>query len=591
VTLRNLGLRSRSLNARISSLPTAAHIDVKRGPVVQLSIMRMPLIAVAGSLALACGGNGSSAGGSSGSAGSSANTSGGGANVGGDSNGASGGASSSSSGNTGSAGTKGAAGAAGSAGQASTILPTPKAVCDLPAKAVDTSTPTNVVGNGSAASCTEVALRAAVASGGIVTFACGDGPATITVAAEVAVGKDTTIDGGGKVTLSGGGKSRILHVTSAWNVPTPLLTVQNLTFTGGFTSDVANTKSTAKGGGAIFEDGGSLTVIACTFDHNQCASTGQDVSGGAINGQGVGTLIIVGSTFTNNSGSNGGGVGTQDENVTVVNSKFSGNSATGTDGNPGNGGNGGGLTYDGAHISLTLCGDTFSANKANAAGGAVFRVGYNSAGGDPSVVNIDRSTFDGNSVDATTGNAAGLYLENVTINLSGTTISNNTGHFGGGIWCGQSATANFSNVTIANNTASGGGGVWFANGITGTFLNCTIAGNTGDGLFGGDTGVKLQNTIVANNVRGTLDGTTNCAKAHGSSGPDLQFPTGGTQCTSTISTADPQLGPLQDNGGPTFTMLPATGSPAKGMGTGCPMIDQTGATRPATCTLGAVEAK
>src|SRR5262249_6443228 len=163
------------------------------------------------------------------------------------------------------------------------------------------------------------------------------------------------------------------------------------------------------------EDGGSLTVINCTFSHNQCASTGQDVSGGAINGQGIGTLIITGSTFSDNSGSNGGAVGTQAENVTVVNSTFSNNSATGMDGNPGNGGNGGGLTYDGQKNSLTLCGDSFTGNQANAAGGAIFRVAYND---EP--VDIDRCTFDSNSVDMTTGNAGGLYLENVKITMSGT---------------------------------------------------------------------------------------------------------------------------------------------------------------------------
>jgi hypothetical protein len=476
------------------------------------------------------------------------------------------------------------------AGQDAALPPPPKAVCDLPAQPVDTSHPTTVVGTGTPTSCTEAALRSAVAAGGIVTFNCGSSATTITVASEIPVAKDTTIDGAGSVTLSGGGTSRILHITSAWNVATPLLTVQNLTFTGGFTSDVPNTKSTAKGGGAIFEDGGSLTVINCTFSHNQCATTGQDVSGGAINGQGVGTLIIVGSTFASNTGSNGGGVGTQDENVTVVNSTFSNNSATGTGGNPGNGGNGGGLTYDGAHISLTLCGDTFTGNKANAAGGALFRVGYDDQGGAPSVVNIDRSTFDSNSVDATSGNAAGLYLENVMITMSGTTISNNTGHFGGGIWCGQSATVNFTNVTIANNTASGGGGVWFANGVTGTFLNSTVSGNVGDGLFGGDTGVKLQNSIIANNTRGTLDGTTNCAQQHGSSGPNMQFPAAGTQCAPMVTMVDPQLGALADNGGPTKTMMPASGSPAKGQGMGCPPIDQRGNSRPNPCTLGAVEA-
>ncbi len=464
------------------------------------------------------------------------------------------------------------------------LPPPPNSVCDVPAKPVDTSKPTTVVSDCSS----DAQLRAAVATGGVVTFSCGT--ATITASSEIPVAKDTTIDGGGKITLSGGGKSRILHITSAFNVATPLLTVQNLTFQDGFTTDVPNTTSTKEGGGAIFEDGGSLTVIDCTFSHNTCASSGQDVSGGAINGQGVGTLIIVGSTFSDNSGSNGGAVGTQDENVTVVNSTFANNSATGTGGNPGNGGDGGGLSYDGAHISLAFCGDTFTGNSAKAAGGAVFRVGYNSQGGAASVVTIDRSTFDGNSVDANSGNAAGLYLENLELTITNTTISNNTGHYGGGLWAGQSDILDMQNVTIANNTASGGGGIWFANQVTGTLLNCTIAGNTGDGLFGGDTGVALKDSIIANNVKGTLDSTTNCAKAHASGAPDMQFPqAGGVMCTSDVTIADPALGPLQDNGGPVKTMKSTSSSPAIGAGKSCSPTDATGKTRAAACTLGAVE--
>jgi hypothetical protein len=464
--------------------------------------------------------------------------------------------------------------------------PPPAAVCDVPAKPVDVSKPTTVVGTGTAASCTAADLAAAVAKGGIITFNCGSAPATIALDTELAVTKDTTIDGGGEVTLDGANKTRILHIKSAWNVATPLLTVQNLGFTRGYTTDVPNTKDTRQGGAAIFEDGGSLTVINCTFTDNHCAATGQDVSGGAINGQGIGTLIIVGSTFTGNSGSNGGAVGTQAENVTVVNSTFTNNSATGTDGNPGNGGDGGGLTYDGAKCSLTLCGDTFSGNHANAAGGAVFRVAYNDE-----LVKIDRCTFDSNTVDATKGNAAGLYLENVTIDMSATTISNNAGNFGGGLWAGQSAVVKLTNVTIAGNKANLGGGIWFASAVTGTLLNCTIVGNTGNGLNGGDTGVALQNTIVASNVKGTLDSTTNCAKQHGGAGVNLQWPSGGTLCVPGITVADPKLGALQDNGGTTKTMLPGTGSGAIGAGTGCPATDQRGKTRPATgCTLGAVEA-
>ena len=45
----------------------------------------------------------------------------------------------------------------------------PSATCDAPAL-VDTATPTTVIGDGSAGSCTEAALRAAAAAGGVITF-------------------------------------------------------------------------------------------------------------------------------------------------------------------------------------------------------------------------------------------------------------------------------------------------------------------------------------------------------------------------------------------------------------------------------------
>jgi hypothetical protein len=462
---------------------------------------------------------------------------------------------------------------------------TPAATCTLPAALVDTSTPKTVVGTGTPDSCTESALDAAVAAGGIVTFDCGPSPITIPVTQEVPVTVGTTIDGGKLVTLSGGGKTRIMHIKSAWNVATPLLTVQNLTFTGGYTTDVMNTTATTEGGAAIFEDGGSLTVIDCTFTDNHCAASGEDVSGGAINGQGIGTLIVEGSTFTDNVGSNGGAIGTQDENVTVVNSTFTGNKATGTGGNPGNGGDGGAMSYDGAMVSWTMCGDTFSNNTAIASGGAIFRVAYNDE-----AVNIDRCTFDGNSVDPTTGNAGGLYLEYATITMTGTTISHNSAHFGGGIWIGHDAIAKVTNDTIAYNTAEMGGGVWFAGGVTGTLLNVTVADNAGNGMAGGDTGVTLQNTLVVDNTAGSLEGEVSCDHTHAGAGVNIENPgDSNSPCTSSVVVADPELGPLQNNGGVTDTMAPAAGSPALAKGTGCPATDQVGQPRKGPCTLGAFE--
>jgi hypothetical protein len=57
----------------------------------------------------------------------------------------------------------------------------PPAVCTAPIQAADVSHPTTVVGSGTASSCTEALLSAALTKGGIVTFDCGSAAATITV--------------------------------------------------------------------------------------------------------------------------------------------------------------------------------------------------------------------------------------------------------------------------------------------------------------------------------------------------------------------------------------------------------------------------
>ena len=436
-----------------------------------------------------------------------------------------------------------------------------------------------MVGGGTAASCTEAALAAALAAGGVVTFDCGPSPVTITVTAQHDVTKDTVIDGGGKVTLSGGGKTRILHLASAWDVVTPRLTVQHLAFAGGFTSDAMNTKATDQGGAAIFREGGSLAVVDCQFTDNHCAATGQDVSGGAITSQGVGDTIIAGSTFSGNSGSNGGAVGNLGNGLTVVASTFDDNAATGTDGNPGNGGNGGAVVFDGAMTTMRLCSSVFTRNTAGAQGGAVFRVAYT----DETTV-VDRCTFDQNAADPDVGLAGALYLENTTIAMTATTLSNNKAHYGGGLWVGQSAIAELTNVTVAGNSSDQGGGFWFAGDVSGTFLNCTVAGNTstyGGALFAGSNAVMLRNTILAGN---------DCKGASFPAGGENLGFSGGDTCISGALTGDPRLGPLMDNGGPTETLLPATGSPAVGKGTACPAMDQRGQPRQGACTLGAVEA-
>jgi hypothetical protein len=166
----------------------------------------------------------------------------------------------------------------------------------IPAEAqpVDTSHPDRVVGDGTAASCTSAAVVAAVAAGGVITFSCGSAPVTITLAETAKIRNDTgpeiVLDGGGKVTLSGGGQRRILYMNTCdeaqvWTTSHcqdqdhPRLTVQNLTFVdGNSTGDTVE----GGGGGAIFVRGGRLKVVGSRFFRNRCDETGPDLGGAAI---------------------------------------------------------------------------------------------------------------------------------------------------------------------------------------------------------------------------------------------------------------------------------------------------------------------
>jgi hypothetical protein len=87
----------------------------------------------------------------------------------------------------------------------------------LAGAAVNTSQPDHVIGAGTPAGCTSAAVVKAVARGGIITFNCGPNPVTITMTATAKVvntSHQVVLDGGGLVTLSGGGKRQILYMNT-----------------------------------------------------------------------------------------------------------------------------------------------------------------------------------------------------------------------------------------------------------------------------------------------------------------------------------------------------------------------------------------
>lgn len=315
----------------------------------------------------------------------------------------------------------GAAGAAGSGAGASAgtsgagatnagdgpVAGNPDGKCAVPAEAQaeDTSKPTTVVGDGTKASCTSAAFVAAVAKGGVITFACGPDPVTITLDETAKIVNDTgpkiVIDGGNKVTLSGGGKRRILYQNTCdqaqkWttshcqNQDHPQLTVQNLAFVDG---NSTGQDEEGGGGGAIFVRGGRLKIVSSRFFGNVCESSGPDLGGASVRVLSQfddKPVYVVSSTFGGkpelaNKCSNGGGLSSIGVSFTVINSLFSDNGAIGSGANPAKsgtpgGGSGGAIYNDGNTFTLSLCGVKMTNNTANEGGGAIFFVSNDKTG-------------------------------------------------------------------------------------------------------------------------------------------------------------------------------------------------------------------
>jgi hypothetical protein len=304
-------------------------------------------------------------------------------------------------------------------------------------QAEDVSKPTTVIGRGTASSCTSDAFVAAVAKGGIITFNCGAAPTTIVLTSTAKVFNNTApklvIDGGNKVTLSGGGRLRILYMSTCDKAqvypPGPgdcntaagvQLVVQNITFVDGSAKEIPDIDN-AGGGGAIYAQGGSLKVVNARFFNNVCADLGSDVGGGAIRkldylvAPGLGPsrpVWIVNSTFGGGAGfgnscANGGALSSIGVSWNIINTLLSNNSAVGRGASSGQGGNGGAIYNDGNEIVLNVSGSLIQDNTANEGGSAIFFVSNNKTGSititDSTTRNNPRGTFE-------TPNLPGFYV-------------------------------------------------------------------------------------------------------------------------------------------------------------------------------------
>ena len=201
---------------------------------------------------------------------------------------------------------------------------------------------------------------------------------------------------------------------------------------------------------------------------------------------------------------------------------------------------------------------------------------------------LTNSTLSGNKAFLGGGisNSGTLTLTNSTLSGNGALFSfPGYGSDGGGIFNYVGGTLTLTNSTLSGNSASGSGGGIFNNG-TATLTNSTLSGNTAGVNGGGITNygsATLNNTIVANSPSGadvanfasdTITGSHNLIETAITGG-------GSNTLTGTI-VADPKLGPLQNNGGPTQTMVLLAGSPAINAGSNALAVDPSNNSQPLT---------
>ncbi len=254
-------------------------------------------------------------------------------------------------------------------------------------------------------------------------------------------------------------------------------------------SGIAITGGSADDGGAIYNQG-TLTVAHCALMHNTALT-----DGGAI--ENLGTLSVSDSVFSNNSASYGGAITNWSllvaaPSLTIINSMFDGNSAQSQ---------GGALWNDGIlHIEE----GTFSGNSSEGTGGAIKNDGSGK-------LTIAASSFSGNISEGWGGaidSFGGFGTTTGSLDIAGTSFTDNSGSSGGAIW--NWLPANISDSTFVGNAVRNWGGAIAHGRETMVVRRCTFANNDGGSFSGaidntswgfGATLKLYDSTLAANSAR------------------------------------------------------------------------------------------
>jgi Right handed beta helix region len=516
-----------------------------------------------------------------------------------------------------------------------------------------------VVGDGTAASCTETTLDAALAGGGLITFNCGPAAHIIILSNQKTIRSGTTtIRGAGLITLSGGNVTRLFSV-----FPGATLVLEHLVLTNGFApltpqngvggairveegtlvltrSTIRNSGTPLTGkqtGGAIENFDGKVTLTESLIENNESDHGGGIHAAGIVprlvlvdtivrnnraqgeNGTGGGLVVrgattIEGGLIEGNTAVLGGGLSASEGILSITGTDIVLNTAAETGGGIHNSagtltltngtlrqnglglGNlpGGLALYNGPSGGATLEAVAVTEHFTSGLGGAVMSHGrltvHNSVFSENLGVPALHVEGDGAIVDTSlTGNTVGIQVAGGTVTLTRSSLFENEGV---GLLVGGAAEVTATNSTISRN---GGSGVSMLGAATVHLRNATVAENGAGGAAQVTTSDTGRTTFLNTIVSGT---GTMCSIAQGgkhisqgfniASDSSCTFNAGGDRPNT-----DAQLGPLQNNGGPTRTHALLPGSPAidRGSGIDCPTIDQRGARRPlgASCDVGAFE--
>jgi hypothetical protein len=228
-----------------------------------------------------------------------------------------------------------------------------------------------------------------------------------------------------------------------------------------------------------------------------------------------------------------------------------------------------------ANASVTLVNSIVSGNTAQFGGGI-----YNYAPSGIASVTLVNSTVSGNLSQIGGGIVNLSQGGAVNLTLQGSTICSNSAQFAGGIWNiaqGGSANTAIFNSTVSGNSANFAGAIWNEAEGGGSIAdlqvaNSTFSGNSGSAGAGGiwnsfDSGgsamAKIGSTIFNSGESGA-NLVNDSGAIFTTDGYNLSSDDGAGVLTAATdqTNTNPALGPLQDNGGPTFTHALLAGSPA-----------------------------